>query len=281
MRITKDVFQIVLLHPYLQGNVNAYLITGGDLCLIDTGFGDPASISAIANAFSWANVKLQDLRLIVNTHAHIDHICGAPKLRLFSNAKIAMHKLEYARIKELQFERNLKQMKVDVFLEDGDIIDLKTLELKVIHTPGHTNGHICLYHEESGILFSGDHIISGTPTGTVYVGPPDGDVAQYLISLKKILRLDLKMILPGHGQIIYDPHEKINNIIRHHLEREKQIISILESGEKTAEQIAITIYNRADSITVGAVVGRLKKLIADGAVEIVQKEHVDFYKIKK
>jgi len=280
--ITEDIFQIVFQHPSSRGmNANAYLITGEKPCLIDTGFGDQNSTSAIVEAFNQAKVNLENLALIIGTHAHMDHIGGISSLKLRSKAKIAMHKLEDARMRDLQLKGNLEQIKTDRFLEDGEIVDLGKTKLQVILTPGHTSGHICLYQQERGILFSGDHIISGTPDGTVYIGPPDGDVSQYIASLNKLLKLEPKMILPGHGQIINDPREKINSILKHHLEREKQLISVLESGEKTVEQIAKIIYDRVDSTTAGAVIGRLKKLVNDGSIEVVRKDHLNLYRVRK
>ena len=282
MHITEDILQIVFQHPSSRGmNANAYLITEEKPCLIDTGFGDPNSTSTIVEAFSQAKVSLENLALVIGTHAHMDHIGGIPSLKLLSNAKIAMHKLEDTRMRNLQLKGTLEQIKTDRFLEDDETVDLGKIKLQVILTPGHTSGHICLYEQERGILFSGDHIISGTPDGTVYIGPPDGDVSQYMASLNKFLKLELKMILPGHGQIIYDPREKINSILKHHLEREKQIISILESGEKTVEQIAKIIYDRVDSTTAGAVIGRLKKLVNDGSIEVVRKDHLNLYRVRK
>ncbi len=282
MHITEDIFRIVFQHPSSHVmNANAYLITGEKPCLIDTGFDDPNSTSTIVEAFSQAKVGIENLALIIGTHAHMDHIGGIPSLKLLSKVNIAMHKLEDARMKNLQFKGNLKQIQTDRFLEDGEVVDLGKTKLQVILTPGHTSGHICLYEQQRGILFSGDHIISGTPDGTVYIGPPDGDVSQYLASLNKLLKLELKMILPGHGQIIHDPCEKINSILKHHLEREKQLISILGSSEKTVGQIAKIIYDRADSTTIGAVIGRLKKLVNDGSIEVVWKDHLDSYRVRK
>ncbi len=297
----------------LPGETNLYVILGERICLVDTGYGDLESINSLSTALRELNITFKDISYIVNTHAHSDHYWGTALIKHLSNAKVAIHKLAAPRIrdiqpiirqrrKELAGRENdpkvrdfletlsaLKPLAADVILEDNDVIDLNNIKLRVIHTPGHALGHICLYDMERKLLFSGDHIVSGTKTGTVYIGPPNGSVLAYLDSLKRLSDLEIKMILSGHGPIIRDPRKKINDIFEHHRMREHQILNALDAEERTAEKIADTIYAGLDlgrwsaqrkRLTIGAVIGRLEKLIHDGLVEAIERDGEKYYRLK-
>src|SRR4030088_2525765 len=97
--------------------------------------------------------------------------------------------------------------------------------LLAIHTPGHRFDHLCFYLEKARILFAGD-MISGITTNVI--APPDGDMLDYLNSLKRLQELDIAEIVPGHGPIIHDPQAKIAEYIAHRQQREQQLIEALE-----------------------------------------------------
>ncbi len=273
MMVAKEVLQIRLSHPTLPQGVNVYLLTSKDeLGLIDAGYGDEQSIKTIVETIRNSGLDIKKLSLIVNTHGHPDHAGGDARLKQLSGARIAIHRLEAHRIQPL---------KADILLEDGDTAPTSAAKLRVAHTPGHSPGEICLYDEDRKLLFSGDHIVEGTLTGTVYIGPPDGSVAQYLQSIKKVSTLDMGIILPGHGPPIKDPQKKISDILQHHRERELQIVEILRGSEKTADEIAKAIYGNlvVGNMAKGAVIGRVQKMIGDGLIEVVKRDGVDYYRL--
>ena len=121
-------------------------------------------------------------------------------------------------------------------LGDRDVIEATEFRLRAIHTPGHTANHLCFYLEEERMLFSGDHIMEGS---TVVIDPPDGDMEAYLASLEKVRKLRLRSIAPGHGQLVpEDPNALIDEYIRHRLERERQIVDVLDRlGPATIDQL--------------------------------------------
>lgn len=128
------------------------------------------------------------LNYIILTHFHWDHTLGAPKLKEKTGAKILIHK----------DEKNFIKFKVDKFLEEGDEIKIGDSSLKVIHTPGHTKGSICLMGEK--VMFAGDTIFADGIGRTDLPGGSKEEMERSLEKLSKILKPGMK-IYPGHGEI--------------------------------------------------------------------------------
>jgi len=150
---------------------------------------DPSeNLDAILNHLK-EHIKLEDLEYIILTHYHFDHVFGVPKLKGVTKAKVMIHELD---AKFLDF-------KLDKLLKDNDVIDLGDCSLKVIHTPGHTPGSICLYESKSKSLFSGDTIFTHGSLGRTDL--TGGNIEQLIESIKKISKLDVKVLYPGHGEI--------------------------------------------------------------------------------
>jgi len=274
MIVTRDIFKIKIKLPIHPHKSNVYLLVGDEgYLLADTGYEKKESVATILRSIRELGLNIKDLKYIINTHSHPDHVGGNRRLKQESGAKIAIHKLEALRIKPTG----------EITLKEGDKIELNPIRLEVVHTPGHSPGHICLYYEKERLMFSGDHIIEGSPSGTVYVGPPDGNVETYLNSVKKISNLKIDTILPGHGRNIIEPHRKIREIIKHHQAREHQIIEILMTGEKNADQIAKRIYSNlvSSSLAKGAVLGRLEKLVNEEVIIQVKRGENEYYRIRE
>jgi glyoxylase-like metal-dependent hydrolase (beta-lactamase superfamily II) len=130
----------------------------------------------------------------------------------------------------------------DVLLNGGETIASGNFNLRVIWTPGHSPGHICLYEPVAKILFSGDHVlpvitpnISLTPTTK---GNPLGDFLQSLATVRK---LDVAQVLPAHEQIFKNLPGRVDEIVRHHEIRTKEIMAAMGHQEKTAYQLATAI----------------------------------------
>ncbi len=192
---------------------NIYLIK--KKVLIDTGLGYHKKM--LSEALASLRIKFTDIERIIFTHAHYDHIGGKG---MFTEAKTAIHK-DDAKILEkgdstkscaFAFKKTLKPKKADLILNENDIIRIDDIKLNVIHTPGHTEGSICLHDESSKILFTGDTIFSDTIGRTDLPGSNTEDMIN---SLNKLKSLEISKILPGHGNIIEtDAEKQIDKIIR-------------------------------------------------------------------
>ena len=194
---------------------HVYLIKGDTKnILIDTGVA--GKFPVLRRRLAEAGVRVRDVNLIVLTHEHYDHI-GATAF-FHRTAVVAAHCLAANKV-ELQDEfvtfrkyRDLpsKPFWVDLWLEDGSIIDLGNYELQVLHTPGHTSGCICLYEPRAQLLFTGDTVFAGGTLSEIAVG---GNVSDYVSSIRRLSNLKVRQIFPGHGRASSTPDEDLPRAI--------------------------------------------------------------------
>ncbi len=194
MRITENIF----LFDGIGSSSNIYLID--NQLLVDTGLG--ISFEKIIGDIRDAGLSLEKINIILNTHCHYDHIGGNRLFKKLTNAEIYAPELDAENIEtgkdtfyEL-FRSDFISSKVDRKLKDGEIIKTENYSFKIIHTPGHTKGSICLYEPEKKILISGDTLFSDSVGRTDLAG---GNESELINSLKKLQKPDIEILLPGHG----------------------------------------------------------------------------------
>jgi glyoxylase-like metal-dependent hydrolase (beta-lactamase superfamily II) len=230
---------------------NTYLVGRDDIAVIDPGPDDHEEhLDAVAAAGQGR------IRWILVTHTHPDHSPGAVGLNARTGAEV------------LGFDER------DGFVPDRSIGDGHVLEdaarqfrLRALHTPGHASNHLCYMLDGEDVLFSGDHIMSGS---TVVIAPPDGDMATYLASLADVGKLDMSAIFPGHGDVIADGKAKVEEYVTHRLAREAAIEAQLRAapGPLTVDALVAAIYvgvrQELHPIAQFSVWAHLRKLTADG-----------------
>ena len=170
---------------------------------------DPASREAIAidtaiPSLDWIAAELAErawtLKLIVSTHGHWDHIGDNAAVAALTGADIAVHPLDRDRLTAPQpvfapFE--IPSSVPAVELAEGGVIRFGALRLRILHTPGHTEGSVCLQADDEGLLFSGDTLFAG---GWGRVDLPGGDPAAMVESIARLTGLEDHLgVLPGHG----------------------------------------------------------------------------------
>ncbi len=217
-------------------HTNAYLVGTRELVLVE-----PASPYAdeIAQAERWLEAELSagaQLRALLLTHHHVDHVGGAAALRQRFGAPIWAH----ARTAE----RLAGKLSIDRVLEHGERIELDgptPLALDTILTPGHAPGHLCFFEPASGSLIAGD-MVAGV--GTILIEPGDGDMQAYLDSLKSLAELGASQLLPAHGLPIEDPAARLSFYVQHRLEREAKVLAALTSfaGPVGVDQLVPIAY---------------------------------------
>ncbi|MCK7516041.1 MAG: MBL fold metallo-hydrolase [Desulfobacterales bacterium] len=190
--------------------VNNYLVADEktkEAVLIDAG-GDYKATKALINELG---VKL---KYLLNTHGHLDHVAGDYDIQKEENVKALMHKEDQFLVDKLQEHLkfygmpNYETPKIDEYIEDGQVIELGELKIKVIHTPGHSPGAVCFLIDN--VLFSGDTLFADSVGRTDL---PGGSYEQLGQSIKnKLFVLDENIIVyPGHGPSTTIKHEKLNN----------------------------------------------------------------------
>src|SRR5206468_4448208 len=119
-------------------------------------------------------------------------------------------------------------------LRDGQTVHGDGVTLVPVYTPGHASDHLCYYLVEEKALFTGDVVLGGS---TTVIPSGDGDLLDYMASLRRLQALDVKRIYPAHGPVIEDAQGKLTEYIEHRMLRERQILETLGDGEETIPAI--------------------------------------------
>lgn len=233
-------------HPMHPQMTTMYLVGKGDVLMIDSGE-DVDRYRWMLRGYLAGMDGTKIVRAAV-THHHFDH-CGNMKWveEQFQSA-LECHPDGVELMKERVPEDHLRPLQNDEIMELGG-----GTKVRVMYTPGHSVDSMCYYIEDEGVLFSGDTMLgSGSTTMR--------DLYDYMNSLEGLLELpNLKAICPGHGPVILDPRERIEEYIRHRNQREQQILEVLrEGGVMTSWDIMLKIYTDIDT--------RLRRA-ADGNVQ--------------
>jgi len=228
---------------------NTYIVGRDEVAIIDPAVADPVYIERVAReAGNRGRVKI-----VLLTHSHIDHIGGVAPLAEQLGVDVA------AFGSEAQF--------VTRALADDEVIEIGGASLRALHTPGHASDHLCYYLEPEGALFAGD-VVAGF--GTVVISPPDGNLGDYMQTLKRLRQIAPERIYPGHGPVVEDGVGKLDEYIGHRLERERQVLDALADGPREIPEMVADIYKDVpDALHVMAqrsVLAHLEMLEAAGRV---------------
>jgi glyoxylase-like metal-dependent hydrolase (beta-lactamase superfamily II) len=232
---------------------NTYLVGRRDPILIDTGAGVPDYVPLLEGYLSERGFS-QPSRVLL-THRHRDHLGGVGQLR---------ERYRGLRVSKMRHKDADLPEPIDD-LRDGEIVHGEGVTLRPVYTPGHASDHLCYYLEEEQALFTGDVILGGS---TTVIPADDGDLLDYLASLRRLLDLDVRRIYPAHGPVIEDGPAKVREYIEHRMLRERQIVEALGEGIDTIPAIVKRIYvdvaPALHPVAALSVESHLKKLAREG-----------------
>lgn len=256
--LAPGVRRIVAPNPGMMTGpgTNTYILGDQELAVIDPGPAIPRHLAAIRAAAGAAPIR----RVLV-THTHPDHSPGAITLAMQTGALLVGRPPPSSGPQDLTFRPGHAPA-------DGEKLAASGFELEALHTPGHASNHLCYRHVGLDWLFTGDHIINGS---TVVIDPPDGDMAAYLASLRRLRRLECATLAPGHGDLMRDPAEAIDNLIRHRLAREARVASAVANFPgSTLNELVRAVYEDVDAslhpLAERSLLAHLLKLEGDGRV---------------
>jgi glyoxylase-like metal-dependent hydrolase (beta-lactamase superfamily II) len=191
-----------------------YLVGDDPLTLIDSGYDREDDVNLVLAAIGSAR-----LERIILTHGHIDHAGGAWAIRQATGAQVLAHPDD-----EPAIARRFPGKQIDGRLIEGDRVTAAGRDLAILHLPGHSPGHLALWDEASATIFPGDLV---TGAGSTLVAPPEGNMAAYMKSLRRIQAMPIKLLLPGHGPIVTEPARRIAQLIEHRQLREICLLKCL------------------------------------------------------
>jgi glyoxylase-like metal-dependent hydrolase (beta-lactamase superfamily II) len=265
-------------------SVNAYVLADGDRAtLVDCGLWRPDpdddGIRALESGLNAAGYTVRDISRIVITHAHIDHYGLAGRLMELSGAELWMHTMtdldceKYrhpdtarARRRDTYADHGVSPDEIDRIadtlgrwmpylhsvveasrrLRGGETIPVGNRLVEVVHTPGHSLGHVCLWSPSDGALFSGDHLLPGvTPPVTFERGFDADPLRSYIDSLHRVAALDPAVVLPGHGPPFREGARRAEAIARNKRRRMEKILGMIEARPCTVTDIADELVAKA------------------------------------
>jgi glyoxylase-like metal-dependent hydrolase (beta-lactamase superfamily II) len=245
--------------PLTGQGTNTYLLPGRHPTLIDAAEPTNDYAHRVADALEREQPGAT-LETVLVTHAHGDHVAGVEVLhRRWPSATFA---------KLPDRARDGKYGVTWMPLSDGEVVPAGDAALRVLHTPGHASDHLCFVVAASATVFCGDLLVQGSTV--IIPASSGGSLNAYMQSLRRLLQLEPKRALPGHGPAIDDPPALIRGYLAHRRLRERQILDALADGPATREAVVGRLYSGIATQLVPAaaenVLAHLVKLQEEGRV---------------
>jgi hydroxyacylglutathione hydrolase len=229
--------------PMTGPGTNGYIVGQGMVAIVDPGPDDDRHLAAWLDALAGEEVSH-----VLVTHAHRDHSGLATRLATAVGAPVVgFGPWNAGRSDTMQRLAGLpgveggegvdRTFRPDLAVGDGDAIAGPDWRIEVVHTPGHFAGHLAF--AVGDLAFTGDHALGWTST---LISPPDGDLRQFLASCRRLDGLGFRALLPGHGVPIVEPSARLDWLVMHRLERERQVLGVLSAGASRIDDIVRRLY---------------------------------------
>jgi glyoxylase-like metal-dependent hydrolase (beta-lactamase superfamily II) len=270
-RVSPLIRRVVAHNPsaFTYKGTGTYIVGEGDVAVIDPGPLLNEHVEALLRALEGETVSH-----ILITHTHSDHSPAAKPLKALTGARTFAYGphgsgQKHAPDDDVQVEEDGDMDFVpDVELRHGDIIEGDGWTIQCVYTPGHTSNHMCFALLEEKALFTGDHVMGWS---TSIVSPPDGNMEDYMASLRLLLTRDDDIYWPTHGPAITDPKPFVRSFIEHREDRERQIMEQLAAGRTRIQDMVPVMYAAVDKrlypAAARSVLAHMEHLVARGIVQ--------------
>lgn len=272
--------------PFAVGDINSYLLfpasSSDEVVLVDSGVRTDEAWQALRTGLGELGLEVQDVDLLLLTHAHPDHYGQARRIQEASGCRIYIHEnaretfqryerwtpermevvayhyarwgvpagMGFSRPAPEGVDRVVESIEPDRYLKDGDALRLGDLDVQVLHTPGHCPEEVVFWIPGLQALLSGDHLLPDiTPVALVDI--PETRRAErvptlvrFLDSLDKVEGLPVRCAFPSHGDVIWDHRALIRSYRLHHAKRKLQIARVLREGELSPAEIGERMFRK-------------------------------------
>ena len=280
MRVADGIRRLELPLPFALRAVNAYVIEGDGLGIVDCGLHTRHGEKALVDGLAEIGFSTADVRDVFVTHLHPDHIGMAGSLER-AGARVRMHAPEADAARRLWFggrarvdeavrwfrDNGMPEVVLDGMAQawlgagervdriarieevaDGAALRVAGREFTLIWTPGHTDFHAVLYDRRERVLVAGDHVLPKiTPNIGLYPWGRDDPLADFLVSLERVAGLDVRRVLPAHGDPFEDLRGRAAAIIAHHRARLDAVRDVLAAGPCDAYRVARALFPKLGS----------------------------------
>ncbi|MDI3257748.1 MAG: MBL fold metallo-hydrolase [Kyrpidia sp.] len=321
MDMQATVHPIRLMTPFPVGAVNVFLLREDPVTLVDVGPKTPESWEMLEHELREAGCRWRDIQYVVITHPHVDHYGLLPRVLEASGAKALAHPDALRRIRtprlaaeeEMRYfqgflvsagvpeeirgliadhQRTLQDY-VDGADEVGELAEGRRAELggriwSVVDTPGHSSGHLSLFHEKTGDLIAGDHLLPHISSNAVLEPPkePGGErrrsLLVYMESLKRVAAMPVRTVYPGHGEVFTGAAELVESRLQGYERRCDQLLGWLREGPATVYDLVKRMFPRLSRdnwfLAVSEITGHLDVLEVRGQARIEERKGVWYYR---
>lgn len=310
-----QIIPLTLESSFAEGSVNAFLVVGDTVTLVDTGNLDGPSFEQLKRLIALEGYGLSDLDHIILTHMHTDHSGGVARIQNEVSIPVYVHEkarhvieggeVEFTREQSFyqdflyrsgatineritQSYRELNWQEIR-YVKENEYIKMGGSDFTVEYVPGHSQTDLLFYNQE-GVALAGDLLLPDISVNA-FIEPPDPGASekpktllQYRESLMKMCKLPLKTVYPGHGQVIFNHKALIEKRLAEHDKRCARILAVLEKGDATVYQLCQTIYPKLKGSAVylglSQIQGHLELLEVRGETICQQRNAIDIYSIR-
>lgn len=306
------IVSLTLPTPFPVGPVNAYLLPGPPVTLVDCGPKTDEALAALEAGLRTAGTRLEAIERLVLTHGHLDHFGLAATVAAASGARIFAHAAEVPKLTgdrsfvgparaliadagfppdvadrwlEVMrgYRRQLDRIAPTDLLGDGDRLALADGTLEVLHTPGHAQGHLCLW--DGHVLIAGDLLLEEISPNPLVEFDAAGrrlrTLPAYLRSLRRVAALNPSVAYPGHGDPLPAPAARALEIIRHHEARKEALAALLAGRRWTVRELIAAWFPTLDPrnlyLAISEVAGHLDLLDEEGRLAVERQGDVSYY----